>query len=279
MRAGIIGAAVLLTAVLLAQDGQRVAGTVVDSVRKSPVVNATVLYVETGGAAQTTKTDSKGRFEIPHGVEGVVTVTARRYATAKRTWPPREGREFRFELHPPSTVSGTLMDMATGAAVYGLVTVYVRHSLNLVTDTAVTREGAFQFDDLPPGPAEIVAHADGFAPYFGTLTLDRGEDENVRAGLLLEAVASGLVVDRNDDPVNGARIRAGYDRTLPGSGHFAGLARGHAKTESDGMFELGGLVPDTPVALQAEVDGQWSDPITVTVGPGMAQRGLVLRLP
>ena len=130
-----------------------------------------------------------------------------------------------------------------------------------------------------PGPAIVVAHADGFAPHFGTLNVDAGNGQSTRIGLLLEAVAGGLVVDSNEDPVEGARVRIGYDRLLPGAGFFASFSRGRAMTRSGGEFELRGLLPDTPIALQAELGERRSNVVTITVEPGMAQQGIVLRLP
>ena len=90
---------------------------------------------------------------------------------------------------------------------------------------------------------------------------------DTRISLQLEGVASGQVVDGSDEPVDGAEVRIGYERTLPGSGLFANFARGVTITESDGLFEIRRLVPDTPVALQTELDGRQSDPITISVGP------------
>ena len=282
MRAGIagtVGIVAVLGVAVFAQTGRKVTGVVVDAASRSPVANAHVRYAETGGTAQTTTTNSKGRFEIPHGIRGVATVTARRYATARRAWPPRTGRELRFELYPPARVEGTMVDMATRALAEGYVRLYVRGAVNLVNSSARTRNGVFRFDDLPPGPAAVVAHADGFSPHFSTLTVNVGENHSTRIGLLLEAVASGVVVDGNDNPAGGARVRVEYDRTLPGGGFFASSSRGRATTRSDGKFEIRGLVPDTPVALWAELGGRRSAAVTVTAGPGMARRGLVLRLP
>lgn len=172
-----------------------------------------------------------------------------------------------------------MVDLATGAPADGYVTLYVHDPVNGVNSGARARRGTFRFDGLPPGPAVVLAHAERFAPFFGTLTVEAGEAQSTRIGLLLEAVAGGLVVDANDDPVEGARVRVGYDRALPGGGFFASAARGRATTRSDGEFELRGLLPDTPIAVQAELGGRRSNVVTMNVGPGMAQRGVVLRLP
>ena len=132
------------------------------------------------------------------------------YAADRRVWPPRSGRELQIRAVP---------------ACYGR-----RRDGGHGDSAARTRRGAFRFDDLPPGPAIVVAHADGFAPHFGTLNVDAGNGQSTRIGLLLEAVAGGLVVDSNEDPVEGARIRIGYDRLLPGAGFFASFSRGRAMT-------------------------------------------------
>lgn len=275
-----IGIAVLLAGtVSFAQSGRKITGVVVAAATQRPVANAQVQYEEIGRATQTTVTDSKGRFEIPSGAEGVVTVSARSFGTARRAWPPRMGRELQFALVPPSGVDGTLADMATGRAVEGIVTLSVRHPVNLVSDAKRAAGGTFRFDDLPPGPAVILAHADGYAPYFGELTIDTGKRSDARVRLLLEAAASGSVLDAGGSAVAGARVRVGYAYTLPGHDLLAGVARGHAVTESDGAFRIGGLVPDTPIGVQAELAGRRSDVVTVTVGPGMEQPNIVLRLP
>lgn len=278
--AGIIGLAVLVGAAALAQNGRKVTGVVVAAATRQPVANAQVSYAESGRRLRTTRTDSKGRFEIPNSgvLGGVVTVAARRFGTSKRAWPPREGSELRFALTPPATASGTIADLATGRAVEGRVTLVVRHPLNLVSSSTRTRGGAFRFDDLPPGPAVIYAQADGFAPYFGALTIDAGKRHETGLGVLLEAAASGRVLDRDGSPATDARVSVRYSRTLPGGGILAGLVRGNVVADANGTFRVGGLVPDTPIAVQAELEGRLSDVVTISVEPGMEQQGLVLRV-
>ena len=66
---------------------------------------------------------------------------------------------------------------------------------------------------------------------------------------------------------------------MPGAGILASLARGSVvASPEDGAFRIGGLVSDRSIALRAELDGQFSDVVTVTVGPGMEQQGVVLRM-
>ena len=49
--------------------------------------------------------------------------------------------------------------------------------------------------------------------------------------------------------------------------------------DSEGAFRISGLMPDTPIALQAELDGLLSDIVTITaIEPGMERLGIVLRM-
>lgn len=276
--AGLIGFATLLGAATFAQEGRKITGVVEAAASRRPVAGAQVRYEETGMAPQTASTDSKGRFEIPYGTQGVVTVTARNYATARRSWPPRSGRELRFALTSPSAITVTLMDAATRRGIEGRVTMLVRHPLNHVSSTA-TALGTFRFDDLPAGPAVIYARAVGYGPHFRALTVEGGKRLDAQIGLLLEAVASGRVLDRRGNPAVGATVRVGYGLSVPGADVLASLIRGRVKSDAEGTFSVGGLVPDTSVALQAELDGRLSDVVTVrSIGPGTEQGGLVLRM-
>lgn len=71
----------------------------------------------------------------------------------------------------------------------------------------------------------------------------------------------------------------GYGRSVPEADRLAGLVRGRVKSDAEGTFSIGGLAPDTSVALQAELDGRLSDVVTVhAVEPGMERSGIVLRV-
>ena len=114
-------------------------------------------------------------------------------------------------------VAGMMTGSATGRPAEGLVTLIAGHPDSLV-ETARTLDGMFQFGDVPPGPAVVLARADGFAPYFGELTIEAGEPRDVRIELLPEAAMSGVVLDDNGCPAPDARVHVGYGRALPGAG-------------------------------------------------------------
>lgn len=61
-------------------------------------------------------------------------------------------------------------------------------------------------------------------------------------------------VDAAGEPASGAFVTARYFG-LAGGGILERLVGGQPLTDSDGVFALDGLVPDTPIALQAARDG------------------------
>lgn len=126
-----------------------------------------------------------------------------------------------------------MADMASHRPVAGAVTIYVRHPDNFVSSTVQSEDGTFRFDDLPPGSALLVAQADGFVPYAGSLSVAAGKPSDARVRLLLQASAAGRVLDGRG-PVEGARIPIGCSETLTGSGLLEGFAGGQMVTASDG---------------------------------------------
>ena len=280
---GIVLATVLLAVAFAgAQDnGRKVTGVVVSASSLEPVPGAHVEYedVDTSLGIQTTTTDDKGRFEIAEGLKGVITVTANRYGTARRGWPRPDPGQLRIALLPPAIVRGNMLDLVSGRAAEGTVTVIMHNRYNTVSDSAETVGGSFRIEDAPPGLAMVLARADGFAPYFSTFDVEAGKDYSLRVGLLLEATATGLVLDRNDRLVEGALITAHYDERLQAAGLYSSLAGGIIVTGDDGKFWINGLVPDTPIGLQASLDGWMSEIVTVNMGPGSVWRDVVLRMP
>ena len=84
--AALAGFAVLLSTAAPAQQGRKITGAVEDANTRRAVVGAQVRYDEEGSPVHhVTRTDAKGKFEIPNAVVGIVTVTASGYATAKRS--------------------------------------------------------------------------------------------------------------------------------------------------------------------------------------------------
>ncbi len=274
---GALAAGALLGVVLAAQTGRKVSGSVVAAASGRPVVNAEVRYEDHDGAAQSTVSDEKGYFEFPSGRSGVVTVTGRGFGTARRAWPPRNGQTLRIGLVPPAAVQGSLTDGVTSQRLVGVVTTLVQHPNNYVSSTALVEDGTFRFEDLPPGPAVILAYADGYAPTLSKFTAMAGKDQNVQIGLKTEAKIAGRVLAANA-AASGARLRVTYMNTLPGARMLAGLVGGHDVTEADGTFILTGLAPDTPVTVHAEDTVGRTASATNTISAGVTWSDVVLRL-
>jgi len=212
-----------------------------------------------------------------------VTVTARNFGTAYMRWPPSYGASLRILLREPRSVSGTVVDMATRYPIGGATVTVMAVSVNrnIISDTATSkRDGEFRFQDLPTVSDQVayIAYAPGFAPRFGLFTLNEKAPTNVRIGLLLDALASGTVVDAAGDPVDGALVHATYSNDTEGAGMLEGLIGGRVQTGADGTFQLDGIVPDETVTLQAEFEGRLSNAVTVTVAPGTIQTEIALQI-
>lgn len=278
MRVGVLALMVVGLVASASGQGRKVSGTVIGGASGQPVSGARVEYEEVG-VVQSTRTDEKGYFEFGQGYLGVVTVSASSYGTAYARWPPRQGRILDIYLRPRRKVTGTVIDMATRRPVSRAVVNLMVRSVNnnILADTALAPSGSFSFDDLPAASGRVLylARADGFAPRFGDFALRDKSTTNVQIGLLLEGVIEGVVVDGSGDPLEGARIAWEYG-DIDGGGLLQALIGGQTMTEADGVFRLNGIVPDTSLTLQAVVDDSRSNTVTVSVGPGMIQAGIVL---
>ena len=272
-------ASLLAAAVLGAQAGRKVSGVVVAAATEQPVANAQVQYEDQDGSVQTTVTDAKGRFEFPSGRKGVVTVTAHGFGTARRRWPPRRGSTLQVALAPPVAVQGTLVDSRTLRPLAGVVTALVRHPNNFVSMSAFVEDGVFRFEDVLPAPGVIVAYADDYAPKVSRFSTATEKLVDVHIRLSEDAEATGQVLDAEAKPVAGAQLIARYANTLAGAALLAGFVGGATKTGADGTFAIEGLVPNTPVTLDAKHEGRRTNTVTIEVGPGMVREDLVLRLP
>lgn len=307
----VLALAVVLDTTLPAQrDGQMVSGVVISvkSGQPQPVVGALVQYNEDDLPTETTTTDEEGYFyflardllarvspfdpDNPVGpisfdlstvsLGGVITVTADGFVTAYRRWPPLDGSELRILLDFPAVLEGTVEDAGTGLPVDAVITVMVEYggsTVSMSTDTD-TESGSFKIGDLPGGSATIIANAEGFAPFWSELTINAGESRDARIRLLMEANVTGTVLNADGSPVHAAYVVASYPDEVGGYGLLESFTGGEPWTDTDGAFELYGLIPGVPVHLRAELDdGTLSDIVTVTVPSGTVQENVVLRFP
>ena len=282
MKASMGGALLLLGAfgatTPLAQDqSQTVTGRVVKHGTLEPVESATVTYEEGSAPVQTTVTDERGHFEFARSGDGVVTVSAREFGTARRRWPPVAGDVIDIALVAPAVIYGVVTN-EDGEPVPARVMVTVNNPYNLVSKTVLSAAGGFRMGDLPPGSAEVLVVSDGLAPHLRYVMMEAGRETETDVYLMNYAIARGRVLSEAGAPVIGAIVNAHYQHEVGSGGVLENFVGGMRRTGPDGTFELHGLVPNTEIALQAVSGERQSDVEVVQVGPARTQEGIELRI-
>ncbi|HKE01982.1 MAG TPA: carboxypeptidase-like regulatory domain-containing protein, partial [Planctomycetota bacterium] len=110
--------------------------------------------------------------------------------------------------------------------------------------------GRFRFSALPPGSYQFAATADGCAPSsYDTVEVVAGAIARADIALPAGHEVSGRVTRGDGAPVEGALIRA-----WPSRGWVMLEAYGCARTDAQGRFRLGGLLPG-PHSIDASREG------------------------
>lgn len=265
-----------------AQDRAAVRGVVVAGDGRTPVASAQVVYEDAAGGLHSTVTASDGSFAFGPDVRpgGIVTVSARGFVTTRVVVPSGGSESLVVRLAAPAVVTGTVFDAASRRAVPAMVNVMVENPASFVSASDVADEGAFAFNDLPAGPATVVAaHAAGYAPAAVETRLVAGETRTVSLGLQLEAVIEGMV-QRSAAPVGGVELWVEYPELLPGADLLAGYVGGQTGTDPDGTFRLTGLVPGTPFVLYLETENGASTRVQFDAAvQGTLRQGVVITIP
>ena len=124
-----------------------------------------------------------------------------------------------------------------------------------------------------------MAYADDYAPAVSQFSTATEKLVDVHVRLSKDAEATGQVLDAAAKPVAGAQLIVRYTNALAEALMLAGFVGGAPITKADGNFALNGLVPNTPITLHAEHDGQRTNSLTIEVGPDQVRSDFVLRLP
>lgn len=266
-----------------AQDRAAVRGVVVAGDGRTPVASARVVYEDPAGGLHSTVTAGDGGFAFGPGVRpgGIVTVSAGGFATTRVVASSGGSESLVVRLAAPAVVTGTVFDAASRRAVPAMVNVMVENPSSFVSASDMADEGAFEFDDLPAGPATVVAaHAAGYAPAAVETRLVVGETRTVSLGLQLEAVIEGVVQRTPAAPVGGVELWVEYPELLPGADLLAGYVGGQTGTDPDGTFRLTGLVPGTPFVLYLETENGASTRVQFDAAvQGTLRRGVVITIP
>jgi protocatechuate 3,4-dioxygenase beta subunit len=182
-------------------------------------------------------------------------------------------QELRFELQGGVTAQGSVTARGGRDPLDGAdVTLYTASgSLHARTD----RAGTFHFDDVPPGPARIVASHAGYARDERTVQIEAGAraDRPASLGAIdLEEGGSveGEVVDARGEAVAGARVAEGTVPTYVPTGK---PPQGVVLTNRRGEFKIEDL-RDGDVVLEAYAPDVGRGRATSRISKGRATRGV-----
>jgi protocatechuate 3,4-dioxygenase beta subunit len=170
------------------------------------------------------------------------------------------GGDRRFALGSPDVEKGLLLEVDSAGSIEG--TVLGPHgeprpgaTVLLVPDpsrfsrahrmASTDGEGEFRFDGVPPALYGIGVGASGCAPsYRGGVEVRAGATARVHLRLGREGSISGIVVDREGNPLSRVTVRASAWATWM-DGPLYSLASVSATTGEDGKFRLESLGPAT----------------------------------
>ena len=215
---------------LVPQPGS-ITGTVTDSVTHAAIAGATVSYPP-GTGSTTTTTAGDGTYTLSNVFEGSysVTTSATNYTpqTTTVTVSPGATTAQTFALVPqPGTITGTLTDSVTSAAISGATVSYTGPG-GSSGNTISGSDGTYSLVALPEGSYTVIASdATFYVPSSGLpVTVGPGGTSTQNIPLSPQpATISGTVVDQTATPVSGATVS------------YSG-GSGTAITGTDGTYSL-----------------------------------------
>lgn len=158
-------------------------------------------------------------------------------------------REVRVALGKAASVEGEVTARGGRESVEGAtVTVHIG---SVTRSERTGSDGRYTLRGLPPGAARLVVQARGYARAERAIKIPEPDHDRPasldRVDLVDGGEVEGEVVDRNGDPVVGARVAAGL---VPAFLPLGPLPPGIALTDARGRFKLGDL-PEGGVTLEA----------------------------
>jgi protocatechuate 3,4-dioxygenase beta subunit len=205
--------------------------------RGYPVAAAEIraLSLDPDSPLRTTRfTGEDGLATIPDaaGIALRVEVTRSGYAPDVRSFEPAP-REMSVTLKHGATVTGEVRARGGRDALEAVdVTVYTREGTRHAKTDA---DGRYKLRDLAPGTARVVLVRKGFSRVEATVTIPENEGDLDRLEMSPAGTVEGEVLDRNGDPVVGARVAVG---AAPAYLPVGPLPPGVAVTDARGRFTL-----------------------------------------
>ena len=150
------------------------------------------------------------------------------------------------------TFSGRIVDANTRQPLAGHATVFMNHEGSLVTDTTTANAEGFFRLSVPTKPNRVVVWADSYAP---RNIYDPGMEESIALAPL--ETLTGHIVDWDNVPVANAIVHLEYgdaSKDVP-EWLVSGFEGRQFTTNSEGVFVVEGVLPNTPVIPYAIYEG------------------------
>jgi protocatechuate 3,4-dioxygenase beta subunit len=214
-------------------------------------------------------TDAEGRFrfrELHPGETFTLYVQRAGYIDeALGAIRATDGKPLEIVLQPEATISGSVIDEA-GEPVPNATIQWLPEAPKGSQDgrgtTGTGQDGSFSLTKLDPGPARLVAAAEGRGTAEIDLTLEAGQDrKDVVLHLRTEGpTLEGRVLDSQGRPLAGVSVNPMRVMPLPG--------RGSATTDESGHFRLEGLLLGETTIYASHPESSRSVRRKVLIQPG-----------
>lgn len=208
---------------------------------------------------------------------GVFTISADGFAPFRMAWPPEDG-DLTVQLRRSAGLRVLLVDRAVQSPVAGSVAVLLSIPGSRGTFSEAAPDGSAELADLPPGPATLIAKAEGYAPAVVPIELREGLTVVQTVELHAAAVIEGRVLDSDDRPIAGVLVTVDYGSAGNVERLLGQIVGGRVQARTDGTFRLTGIVPNRVVRLRATAGGRVvASSLPLVVGEGETAQGAIVR--
>lgn len=254
-----------------------ITGVVMDATTSTGIGGAKV-ETDLGGYVAVTQPDGSFAMEAAPGTYQVkASADGYEASTQSATVTSGAPTQVVFQLQPKGPI-------ATGN-IYGAVDTLDEEGDSMVLEgVTVTIEGAgysnsattdedglYQFSDLAPGDYKLTFELDGYVSQTQAVTIAAGDDYelNVTLELIIKAMITGNVVDKNGDPIGGAKVKLKGVKTK---------YLQNVTLDEDGYFEFTDLEADTYILIvKAKGYKQYRKTLKVAEGEQVEDLEVVLK--